>query len=697
MTRRGGRALAVAAVVAGVLPWALRRPPAAAPAAVRPSVLLVTVDTLRADHVGAYGARTVKTPHIDALAREGVVFEEAVASAPLTLVSHATILSGLEPPRHGVRDNGVFVLGESVPTLATVLRGAGYATGAFVGAFVLDRRFGLARGFDVYDDRVERRTSGGSVLESERPGAEVADAARAWMRRQAGPFFAWVHLYDPHAPYAPPPAFATAAGGAYAGEVTYADDCVGRVLAAFRARAGQDGLAVLTADHGEGLGEHGETTHGLFVYESTLRVPLVLSGNGIVPARHRGLARTADIAPTIAARLGVSLPGRLDGVDLLGGARGREAYAETFYPRTLGWAGLQALRLGSLKYIAAPRPELYDLATDPGETRDLAAARPQDAARLAAALSAHAAPAAAAAADPEVAERLRALGYVAAGGDTPKAAQRDPKDAAPLWRRFEEATAAEARGDRDGALRLLRALVKDDPGNAAFRRTLASALRRSGRSTEAVALVDASEATDALTLHERALALAAAGRPEEALAVAREAAAGARDLPEAHNHLGVLEARAGRSVEALAAFDTALRLDPNDARAWNNRGNVLRDLGRAAEAAESYRKAVDLAPRDPDAHNGLGVLAVLANDNDAAAAAFRKVLELDPRYGDALLNLAVVELRRGRPTEARRHLDALLARDPRSAAAARGRELRRQLGGRPATAVVNRPGASRTP
>jgi arylsulfatase A-like enzyme len=362
------------------------RTPMPEPAA---SVLLVTIDTLRADRVGAYGAGPGRTPQIDALAAQGLVLEDAWAPVPLTLPSHATILSGLEPPHHGVHDNGAYVFPNEPATLATVLAGRGYATGAFVGAYVLDRRFGLARGFAHYDDRIERNAQGASVLESERRGGEVAAAAEAWIGAQTKPFFAWVHFYDPHAPYDPPsPQREAFAGRAYEGEVAYADASFGRVLAAARARAGERLLVAVTADHGEGLGEHGERTHGFFVYGATLRVPLVLAGPGFPPGeRRRGIARSADILPTLLARLAVPPPPRLDGVDLLG-ARPNEAYAESLYPQTLGWAPLRALRVGSLRYVDAPRPELYDLADDPGETRNRLAERSQEAERLRAALAA---------------------------------------------------------------------------------------------------------------------------------------------------------------------------------------------------------------------------------------------------------------------------------------------------------------------
>jgi arylsulfatase A-like enzyme/Flp pilus assembly protein TadD len=648
------------------------------------SVLLITIDTLRADRLGAYGAKGVRTPHLDALAARGLLFEEALASAPLTLPSHATILSGLEPPRHGVRDNGTYVFPEGRDTLATVLKGRGYATGAFVGAYVLDRRFGLARGFDRYDDLIERRLEGASILESERHCEAVVAAAAEWFAQQEAPFLAWVHLYDPHAPYDPPPPYREEyAGRLYDGEVAYADACVGRLVSAADGRGPL--VTVVAGDHGESLGDHGELTHGLFVYQSALRVPMILAGPGLPRGnRHRGPARTADIAPTVLRLLGAQEPTGLDGADLLSASSDPRIYAETLYPQSLGWAALHSLRAGALKYIEAPRPELYDLAADPLETRNLAADRPQASARLRLELAAFrgsdtAAPAGPAA--PEVAERLRALGYVGDGaGGVPSGPLKDPKDAIPLWRRFEEAAWAEARGDRNTAIAGLRDLVRQEPANTTFRRRLASALRHAGKEAEAVAVLEEAPVSDALAWHERAVVLAQTGRTLEALRAEDRAIALNPLLPEPYNHRGALEAERGRTEEALSDFDKAIALDPNNARAWNNRANTLRALGRRAEAAAAYQTAVRLAPRDGDPRNGLGVLAVEAGDLPSAAGLFRSVLEIDPAHAEAAVNLAFVEARRGQTAEARVRLERLLRGPVAPETARKAEALLRDLG-----------------
>lgn len=477
MSRGRATGLLAAALSALAVGYALRGRWAAPP-----SILLVTLDTFRADHVGAHGNREGLTPHLDALAVRGVLFEEALASVPLTLPSHSTILSGLEPPRHGVRNNGTHRFPGGLPTLATLLKARGYATGAFVGAYVLAGRFGLGRGFDRYDDAIAIREEGASVLDSDRPCGEVAGAAIAWIREQREPFLAWVHFYDPHAPYDPPPPYAERfAGRPYEGEIAYTDACFGQLLSAAEAQAPGRLLVAALADHGEGRGDHGERTHGFFVYQPTLRIPFIVAGPGVPKGQRRaGLARTVDVLPTVLQLLGVPAPPRLDGVALLAAAARREAYAETVMPQTLSWSPLYSLRLGALKYTEAPRPELYDLATDAGETRNLVDTRSQDAERLGKALRAFRGEdhpwATAASEDRETAERLRALGYVS-GGPPPTSpgsgALKDPKDVLELYRLFEESLWAETRGDRQGALDRLRELVSREPDNLHFRRSLA--------------------------------------------------------------------------------------------------------------------------------------------------------------------------------------------------------------------------------
>jgi len=359
-------------------------------------VVLVTIDTLRADHVGAYGDPDARTPTLDGLAEQGVLFETALSPVPLTLPTHASLLTALDPPRHGVRHNSVFSLDPGIPTLAERMQASGRATAAFVGALVLHHRFGLDRGFDVYDDRMgERRSSRVSGF-AERRADAVVDAVLDWLETAPERFFLWVHFYDPHADYDPPMAYAVGfASRPYDGEIAFADAELGRMLAAIDARFDPDGTWVtVTSDHGESLGEHGEPTHSFTLYDATQKVPLVMRGPGL-PAglRVAAPARLIDVAPTLLAGIGAPPLPDVDGRDLAPLVAGREteprvAYMETLATKLeLGWAPLFALRDDRHKYIRAPRPELYDLPRDPGELENLAPSAPQATARWEATLA----------------------------------------------------------------------------------------------------------------------------------------------------------------------------------------------------------------------------------------------------------------------------------------------------------------------
>ena len=655
-----------------------------------PSLLLVTIDTLRADRVGAYGSTLGLTPSIDQLAASGWVFEHAVSPVPLTLPAHATILSGLDPLHHGIRNNGTYVFPETRETLATRLKASGYATGAFVAAAVLDHRYGLHRGFDLYDDGIVRVSEGRSVLESERPCGAVVARATAWIRSQAGPFFAWVHLYEPHAPYTPPKDLAAAhPGRPYDAEVAAADRCVAEITAAARAARPDRLVTAVTSDHGEGLGDHGELTHGLFIYQSTLEVPMVISGAG-VPAGKRtgGLTRSADLAPTLLATLGARGLGAVDGRDLTSGGGGGESYAETDYPTGFGWAPLRSYRLGDLKFIRAPQPELYDLRADPTEERDLASGRASDLTRLGGVLDAALRTEVRASGrriSGETEERLRSLGYVAGGvAESSKGqAALDPKSALPLFREFERAMEKEASGDLKASALILGGLVRQDPTNLTFQRSLASALRRSSRGREALRVLREAERLapkDASVLHDLAMALAEQGDIVQAIEFEDRAIAADPAFVDALNHLATLHAIRGDLVKGRDAADRAVAIDPNDARAWSNRGNIARGQNQFDEARRSYERALALAPEQAEALNGLGVLAVEQGRFDEAAQRFERVLEVMPGFDEARLNLAVTESQRG-------HLDRALAlatetagttRDPalRARAAAFLRDLR---------------------
>jgi arylsulfatase A-like enzyme/Flp pilus assembly protein TadD len=628
------------------------------------NVLLVTLDTVRADRLGCYGARGVETPALDRLAREGVRFDQASSPVPLTLPAHATILSGLLPPAHGLRNNGAGALPAGPPTLATAFTADGYRTAAFVGSFVLDRRFGLARGFERYDDAIERGTGATPALEAERRGDAVVDRALAWLEgRDVRPFFLWVHLYDAHAPYEPPSPFRERhAGRPYDGEVAFADAQVGRLLDALD-RLGVAGSTVVAvaADHGEALGEHGELTHGFLLYEPTLRVPLLLRAPGTLAAGKVVATPVSlvDLAPTVAALAGgrlvpeaaAGLAGRDLSAPLRAGAEPPPAdlYAETHYPEVFGWSRLAALRRRDSKYIDAPHPELYDLRRDPGETRNLARAgeRGGFAMRIAELERDAVAAPPAAAADAETRARLASLGYAAAAPRRAAAAGprgADPKTRLPLFRRYERAHNGLRAGRVAEATAELTALVAADPGNPVFRGELAKAARAAGDLDRAAALYRETVAAapdDVEAWYNLAVTLQEAGQAEAAALASREALRLDPAQPEAHNALGRALLAAGDAAAAHREFALAVELDPRNAPALNNLGNALRELGRLDEAEAAYRQALAAAPGYAEALNGLGTLAVALDRPAAALPLFERALALSPSYHEIRLNRGI--------------------------------------------------------
>ena len=616
------------------------------------NVLLITLDTLRADHVGAYGAKSGATPNIDALAAGGVRFEQAMSAVPLTLPSHATILSGVLPPHHGLRNNGTGTFPTDRATLATLFSANGYRTAAFTGAFVLDHKFGLGRGFDVYDDDIPRDPQG-DHLEAERRGDVVADRALQWLARDdARPFFAWVHLYDAHFPYVPPePCRSKYASSPYDGEIAFVDEQVRRLAA----QAGENTIIVIAGDHGEALGEHGELTHGMLLYEPTLRVPLIISAKNVIESNVVATpVSLADLAPTIAGLAGVSLGTNLDGHDLSSALRDHkeppaaDLYAETEYPALYGWSPLTAMRRGIHKYIAAPAPELYDLAKDPHETRNVLSDERRVMRALDAALKtirANAAAPPASAPDAETMAKLASLGYVG-GAAAPRAGsdRPDPKVMIPLFRTFEEATWATTSKHLDEAAAKLEEIVRADPQNPVFRSSLAKVERQRGHTERAIALYRDAIAyapDDPQGWYNLASAFEETGDMRRAGEAAREALKRDTRSADAHNILGIVALDEGNPQVAFAEFNRALEIDPKNARAYNNIGNVARSMRRTAEAEQAFQKAISLAPDYPDPLNGLGALEIDRDRYREAIAYFDRALRIAPHYHEARLNRAV--------------------------------------------------------
>jgi choline-sulfatase len=536
----------------------------AAPPGVEPplSILLITIDTLRADRVGAYGDAKARTPALDALARQGVLFERAYTPVPITLPAHVSLMTGLLPPAHGVRGNGAFALGPSVPTLAEALKASGRRTAAFVGGFPLSRRFGLSRGFDEYDDAMSK-SAGVNYDFAERRARDVVDAATRWLSQNPGAVFVWVHLFDPHAPYDPPPEFHT--DDPYRDEIASADAAMSTLMSAWDARAGRS-IVVATSDHGEAFGEHGEWSHSLLIYDTTLHVPLLIRAPGFEAGKRSQLSvGLVDVAATVLDLAGVStrpLPGVSLTKALSPDARDRALYAETMAPRLdFGWSDLRAWREDGLKWIRAPKPELYALGEDPAEEKNRAAedssrARALDAA-LSKALAATGERTASRVPDAESTERLRALGYVQGPGG--KGSGADPKDRVDLARRI--AGAAGPFKDWADAIRSYRALVAADPENPLLNMRLADALLRSGQ-------------------------------PEPSLAFfARVVRAGPIS---ADPHVGYATALAqlNRLSEARRVLEQGLLVDPSSGQVHYNLGEIARAEGRLDDARREYEAAL---------------------------------------------------------------------------------------------------------
>jgi choline-sulfatase len=591
--------------------------PAPPPKPTARNLVLITIDTLRADRVGVYGWTRARTPVLDALAREGAVFERAYAAAPITLPSHATILTGRYPPGHGARDNGLRV-SESAPTLATQLRASGFKTAAFVAAFPLDHQFGLARGFDVYGDRMPRGSDG--RLANERPASQVVDEAIGWLSTlnvtpsTQHPFFLWVHLFEPHAPYGDPGS-GRSTSDRYDDEIATADREIGRLLAALAPVRSQT-LVVAAGDHGEAFGEHGEFAHSIFVYDTTLRVPLLMSGPGIRAAtRIADPVTLADLAPTAMRALGATMTD-VDGVDLAPALAGtslapRELYAESFAPLVeFGWAPLRALRSGPWKYIAAPKAELYDVGKDAGEQSNLVAAESTIARGLDQRVARYspASPPSVAGMSPDAAERLRTLGYTAgsqsAGSQSalrnPQSALSglaDPKDRRDMAARLALVTSGELTGA--ALLAALDGLVRDDPKNGQAHLRLAYARLEAGDCAKAEPEFRAAIASG-LPGADAHLGLASCQGRRKDLAGAEESLAEARrrepDNPVVAANIGILQAARGELSAAAASLEAALAADPGLDEARFNLAIVYAKLNKRSEAAAAARELLRRLP-----------------------------------------------------------------------------------------------------
>jgi arylsulfatase A-like enzyme/Tfp pilus assembly protein PilF len=689
MRSRGsaGRRILVLFVLAGLAagsPGAGGSAPNAGP---RPNVLLITIDTLRADRVGVYDPGRSLTPNIDRWAANAVVFERAFAHTVTTLPSHVNILLGATPAFHGVHDNTNFVVPEGLPTLAGHLKAAGYATGAFIGGFPLDSRFGLGRGFDVYDDDLRAdKQDPGIEAGRERRAQAVVNAALAWLNSRIGPWFLWIHCYDPHDPYSPPEPFRSRhARDPYDGEVAYTDSVLGGLFKFLEESGGPAGtLVVLTGDHGESLGEHGEKTHGFLAYNAALRIPLIIRVPGASARAGRRIGANVshvDVFPTVCDLLGLRSPAGLQGLSLGPMMKGertadRPIYFESLSPAlNLGWAPLTGFISGSEKFIEAPLPEVYDLAHDLAERdnraagRDLAPLR-KELGRIVGTLAAGAPDKSRRTPDRTTRETLMSLGYLAGGSRDSRSVfgpDEDVKTLLPLQNRAMDALDLFNSGKVREGTDALKEIISSGKRVSAAYLNLATLYNRQGRPEDAAAVlkIGLKKLPDVYDLFVQYVAsLYEAGRSDEVVSVFEAMAVPqASSDPVIWNFAGLAYWNTGKAAEAKRCFARSIALDEKFAVPHNSLGTVLtfefKTSGAPADydrAVESFARAIELDPSYAAAYHGLGVAHFQAKATDKAILCFQKALELGIGLDETHYFLGVAHFVRGEWTPALKSL-----------------------------------------
>lgn len=683
----------------------------------KPDILLITLDTTRSDYISCLGGMKAKTPYIDALAQKGVLFRRAFSAVPLTLPAHATLMTGLYPPGHGVRNNGSYRVTENVRTLAAVLRDAGYTTGAVVGSVVLDSQFGLDAGFSHYDDAMPQAgTDRPGATSAERRGHEVTAAALSFLEKAgSSPFFLWVHYFDPHDPYEPPGPFDREySSDPYAGEIAYADACLGTLIEHVESRReGKHALIAILGDHGEDLGDHGENTHGVFLYESTMRVPLIVSLPGKLPqgAVCDSPVSVADIFPTILDILGIEEGGlALQGRSVLGfleEGKERESplYIETRFPlESMGWSPLEGIILGEWKYIRAPRSELYHTAADPMERRNLIDEEPERARAMEALLDSlertlATGEASGAGHEPEAEtlEKLASLGYIESPVSE-EAPLKDPKEMAPLLALRERGFAHMGKGEYEHAEAAFREALQVDPTNVFIQNQLGLSLSHMGRTREAMEVwgkalrtspgyldvlvnvaavyLSSGKADSALWAYDQILrvnprflgalmgkarALLLAGRYDMALAALEAISRERPSDPALHFLLATCYRQTGDPARSLAELEEALRIEPGMKKAKREQALVLIDLGNPEKAVEILSGMRDEGNSTPTLLVDLGFALEKSGRTEEALASYARAVSLAPQLPQPHYSLGRLLAGLGRTEEARKEYTAFLS------------------------------------
>ena len=650
----------------------------------RPNILIITIDTLRADHLGCYGYGITRTPAIDRLAREGVRFTDAIAAAPITMPAHTSLFTGLLPPAHGVRDNGAYALGNDAVTLAERLHDAGYTTHAFISALVLNRRYNLNQGFETYDDELWSEDDPKLFMIRERRAPKTADRFLAWLDQWKAeprkPFFTWIHFFDPHQPYHPAAADLAMAPSPYDAEIMGVDRQIGRIVERLRAnKLLDDTLIIVTADHGESLGEHGEQTHAVFVYDATVRVPMIWRyPRAIAPRVCEAPVRSVDVVPTLLKLL--ALPGgeTTQGIDLTPAMSGKPLPPAPQYSESLlsevgfGMAPLFAIRDGGFKYIRAPRPELYDLRADPRELRNIVAAQPRLAQKLDAELTRVINDSAKHAVKPssnpmtrETEESLQALGYLAPHGERAGMGGMDPKDGLPIHNKLEQARHLAQRGEWQQAEKLLQEVLAVTPRNVSAINILGLAGIRTGDPAKARAWYERSLAIDPNQFRVYGVlgsVALAQGDLDGAEAECRRAIAVNPNFVEALTNIGFIESLRGHAKEAEAWYAKATAIDPTFPRVHRRLGDLNYERRDYAKALGYYQQVMKLVPNDYRAIVQAGSCERRLGRAGEAMALFRRAEQVHPEGWVATYNRACLEAAMGQPQVALATLSALADR-----------------------------------
>ena len=634
--------------------------PPEVPRSLNRSVLFITLDTTRADHLSCYNAETrvssrgAKTPHLDALAARGLRFSHATSQVPLTLPSHACMFTGTYPEVHQLRDMGGFVLDSKHVTLATMAKKAGLSTAAFVGSKAVSRQFGLQQGFDIYDDQMTSSDQEGKLpgIFPERRAADTTDRALNWLKVHGQQeFFVWVHYYDPHDPYDPPEPFKSRyPKDPYSGEIAYTDEQVGRLFDFLSETKLQDRtLVVVIGDHGEGLNDHGEKTHGIFIYDDTLHVPLLMAGPGVPQGKVIDTqVRSIDLLPTVAEFLALTRNSAAQGASLwpliqsgkpIAGQGSNYAYVETLYPKTyMNWSELRGMRTDRWKFVLAPRPELYDLEQDPGEKENVIDRHPAEADHLQKKIWEIIGPPEGdqklvyKPVDAQTRQELASLGYVSGGSPREIVLDRtgpDPKDRVGTLRAMQQYDRLMKSSSFALAAKAMEGAVSTDPANPLARLYLATAYEK------------LKDWRHAIQTYRGAIEIG----------VARD---------QILSRLGKAYLRLNDLNNAVPAMEQASKINPTDLDNLRNLGTAYLQLQRVADAENAFKAILVQDDRYAAAYNGLGLIAAQRGDGDTARPNFEKAIELDSEQVEPLLNLGVLYQKTGHKEEALRYLTMFL-------------------------------------